>query len=71
MVISIASSAIIRVITIYLDIHGPKRDLNDTFIKTPLVDGLGDEDDGLLWERKPEKHRRVPKICLQHSVETP
>ena len=26
-----------------------------------MVDGLGDEDDGLLWERNPEKHRRVSK----------
>ncbi|KAG8161725.1 hypothetical protein KVR01_008712 [Diaporthe batatas] len=45
----------------HVDIHGHKRDLKDTFIKTPLVDGLGDEDDGLLWERDPEKHRRVSK----------
>jgi cytochrome P450 len=36
--------------------------LNGTFIKTPLVDGLGDEDDGLLWERNPEKHRHVSKM---------
>lgn len=62
MVITKGPSAIIRVITIYLDIHGPKRDLKDTFIKTPLVDGLGDEDDGLLWERNPDKHRRVSKM---------
>jgi cytochrome P450 len=27
-----------------------------------MVDGLGDEDDGLLWERNPEKHRRVSKM---------
>ncbi|KAI8623597.1 cytochrome P450 [Xylariaceae sp. FL1651] len=44
-----------------IDIHGAKRDLKDTFIKTPLMDGLGDEDDGLLWERNPEKHRAVSK----------
>ncbi|KUI67781.1 Isotrichodermin C-15 hydroxylase [Cytospora mali] len=44
------------------DTHGPKRDLKDTFVKTPIVDGLGDEDDGLLWERNPEKHRRVSKM---------
>jgi cytochrome P450 len=25
------------------------------------MDGLGDEDDGLLWERNPEKHRAVSK----------
>lgn len=61
MVFSIASNAVVQVITIHLDIHGPKRDLNDTFIKTALADGLGDNDDGLLWERNPEKHRRVSK----------
>ncbi|KAI0547646.1 cytochrome P450 [Xylaria curta] len=44
-----------------IDIHGPKRDLKDTFVKTPIMDGLGDEDDGLLWERNPEKHRAVSK----------
>ncbi|KUI57994.1 Averantin hydroxylase [Cytospora mali] len=44
------------------DTHGPKRDLKDTFVKTPIVDGLGDEDEGLLWERNPEKHRRVSKM---------
>lgn len=27
-----------------------------------MVDGLGDEDNGLLWERNPEKHRRVSKM---------
>lgn len=27
-----------------------------------MVDGLGDDDDGLLWERNPEKHRRVSKM---------
>ncbi|KAI0434880.1 cytochrome P450 [Xylaria sp. FL1042] len=43
------------------DVHGPKRDLKDTFVKTPLMDGLGDEDDGLLWERNPERHRVVSK----------
>ncbi len=26
------------------------------------MDGLGDEDDGLLFERDPEKHRRVSKM---------
>lgn len=61
MVFSMVSSAVIQAITIHLDIHGPKRDLNETFIKTPLADGLGDDDDGLLWERNPEKHRRVAK----------
>ncbi|KFA71865.1 hypothetical protein S40288_07736 [Stachybotrys chartarum IBT 40288] len=45
-----------------LDIHGPKRDLSTTFTKTSMVEGLGDEDDGLLWERDPEKHRRVSKM---------
>ena len=25
------------------------------------MDGLGDEDDGLLWERDPAKHRRIAK----------
>ncbi|RWA06310.1 hypothetical protein EKO27_g8805 [Xylaria grammica] len=44
------------------DIHSAKRDLKDTFIKTPLMDGLGDEDDGILWERNPEKHRAVSKM---------
>ncbi|KAM7215487.1 Isotrichodermin C-15 hydroxylase [Rhypophila decipiens] len=44
------------------DIHGPKRHLNETFIKTPSVEGLGDQDDGLLWERDPERHRRVSKL---------
>ncbi|KAK8038622.1 hypothetical protein PG993_007033, partial [Apiospora rasikravindrae] len=43
------------------DIHGPKRNLQGTFVKTAFVDGLGDEDDGLLWERDPEKHRRIAK----------
>ncbi|KAM7196183.1 Isotrichodermin C-15 hydroxylase [Rhypophila sp. PSN 637] len=46
----------------FLDIHGLKRDLAKTFIKTPLVEGLGDQDDGLLWERDTEKHRRVSKL---------
>ncbi|KAI1185664.1 cytochrome P450 [Nemania serpens] len=45
-----------------IDIHGAKRDLKDTFMKTPLMDGLGDEDDGILWERNPEKHRAVSKM---------
>jgi cytochrome P450 len=27
-----------------------------------MVEGLGDGDDGLLWERNPEKHRRVSKM---------
>ncbi|KAI3325968.1 cytochrome P450 [Xylariaceae sp. AK1471] len=44
-----------------IDIHGSKRNLRDTFIKTPLFDGIGDEDDGLLWERDPVKHRAVSK----------
>ena len=26
------------------------------------MDGLGDEDDGILWERNPEKHRAVSKM---------
>lgn len=26
-----------------------------------MVEGLGDEDNGLLWERNPEKHRRISK----------
>ncbi|KAI0808884.1 cytochrome P450 [Xylaria sp. FL0064] len=44
-----------------IDVHEPKRDLKDTFIKTPLIDGLSDEDDDLLWERNPEKHRVISK----------
>jgi cytochrome P450 len=32
-----------------------------TFIKTDLVENIGDRDNGLLWERNPVKHREVAK----------
>ncbi|KAI1422849.1 cytochrome P450 [Xylaria sp. FL1777] len=44
-----------------IDIHSAKRDLKDTFIKTPLTDGLGGGDDGIVWEKNPEIHRTVSK----------
>ncbi|KAK4235119.1 Isotrichodermin C-15 hydroxylase [Achaetomium macrosporum] len=45
----------------FLDIHSAKRNLADTFTKTDVVEGLGDDDDGLLWERDPVKHRQAAK----------